>query len=146
MALSPVYSNVFFEAVPCRDCDLPGYLILLPRAPSSTFDGLSREARAVFGETLAILETAIVSATRCDRVYVLRFSEGLASVHFHLFPRTPILGQQFREETNFYEPNLNGEMLFAWARKRFKVEAPTSLSEEVINLADSIRLALRKRR
>jgi hypothetical protein len=47
LSLAPVFRNAHFQAVPCRDCDVPGYLILLPLTPADRFNDLGAPALAV---------------------------------------------------------------------------------------------------
>jgi diadenosine tetraphosphate (Ap4A) HIT family hydrolase len=140
--LSPVYRGAHFEAVPCRDCDVPGYLILLPLSPSGRFSELGGAALAALGPTLATLEGAVLAVTECERVYLLRLSEGIESIHFHVFPRTSQMAAQFRKEMKFSEAGLNGELLFYWARQRFKVDSPAALSTTTLAVAEQLRRSL----
>jgi diadenosine tetraphosphate (Ap4A) HIT family hydrolase len=140
--LSPVYQSAHFQAVPCRDCNVPGYLILLPRSPSSRFSELGGAALAALGPTIATLEDAVLNVTECERIYLLRLSEGTKSIHFHVFPRTSEMAVQFRKEMKFNEAGLNGELLFYWARQHFKVASPAELSTTTLAVAERLRRSL----
>jgi diadenosine tetraphosphate (Ap4A) HIT family hydrolase len=127
-----------FTAVPCRDCDVPGYVILIPKSSGSSLKDLSSDTQSQFGPALAKVEAAIKSVTGADRVYIMRFSEAMESVHFHLFPRTSEWANAFRKELPSDEPGINGPMLFAWARKKFYVPSPTRLSPHTLEVATKI--------
>jgi diadenosine tetraphosphate (Ap4A) HIT family hydrolase len=146
LSLAPVFRNAHFQAVPCRDCDVPGYLILLPLTPADRFNDLGAPALAVLGPTFAALEGALIDIIGCERVYFLRLSEGLNSVHFHVFPRTAELAVRFHMEMTPKDADINGELLFYWARKMFKVDSPAALSPATLVTAKEIerRLSLAK--
>src|SRR5271168_3429222 len=100
MPISPLVLNLDdFIAAPCIDCDVPGYFVLQPRQSATVFEQLSIEARQKLGPAIARLEAVIRAATQAEHIYILRFSEGLASVHFHLFPRTAELASLWLAET-----------------------------------------------
>ncbi len=142
VTLEAVFRNAHFEAVPCRDRDVPGYLILLPKTPSPTLEKLGSDALASLGPTLATLEQAIIATTGCDRVYLLRLSEGEKNVHFHIFPRTAEMAAVFRKEMRYSDENLNGELLFYWARKHYKTPSGARLSAKTLAAGDIIRVSL----
>jgi diadenosine tetraphosphate (Ap4A) HIT family hydrolase len=135
MALDAVYKATNFNCVPCKDCDVPGYLILLMSPTAESISGLQLEQLSNLGPVLAQLEDAVIRVTKADRVYILRFSEGSREVHFHIFPRTAALADQYLREVA--SPTaLAGEGLFAWARQRFQTEV---LSQQTMETAARIR-------
>jgi len=142
--LIPVLEEKDFIVVPCRDCDVPGYLILIPRAETAMIKNLSPASQAGLGAILGKVESAVKLATNADRIYILRFSEALESVHFHIFPRTGELAAQFRQETKTVESGINGPLLFAWARKKFFVSDPKLLSAKTLATAAQISSILKK--
>src|ERR1022692_1006139 len=109
--LRPVVASDLFVAAQCIDCDIAGYLVLRTRQPFKHLKDTSYEFQAQLGVVLGKLERAIMTITGADHVYMARFSEALASVHFHLFPRTAALGQQFIYATNNSEHGVNGPLL-----------------------------------
>jgi diadenosine tetraphosphate (Ap4A) HIT family hydrolase len=139
MTLPTVYDDPFLTATPCIDCDVPGYLVLQPKEKHAVFAKLSVSTLQQLGPALARLEAAIQSVTGCDHVYILRFSEGLASVHFHLFPRTAALASDWKAEARPADGQLNGPSIFAWARTRYAVERPEMLSTQTLQTALAIR-------
>ena len=135
MASDPIYKTRNFECVVCEDCDIPGYMILLPTPSDESIFGLSPEQLADLGEVIARIEAAVTAVTKADRVYLLRFSEGLKKVHFHIFPRTDALMHQYLLETGS-AGSVAGESLFAWARDRFRSD---KVSPQTIEVADHLR-------
>ena len=83
------------------------------------------------GPVLAQLEVAITASTTAEHVYIARFSEGLLSVHFHLFPRSRDIAAEFAKE-NPVEAGVNGPLLFSWARRQCYVATPDMLSRGTI--------------
>jgi diadenosine tetraphosphate (Ap4A) HIT family hydrolase len=135
-----------FTASPCLDCDLPGYLVLVANEDQNAVSSLSPHAQAELGPTMGRLESAIKQVTRAEHIYVLRFSEGLSSVHFHFFPRTSQLAEQWLSSATPPERDLNGPHIFAWARIRYHVDAPEHLSANTLETAKSIREVLQLQR
>jgi diadenosine tetraphosphate (Ap4A) HIT family hydrolase len=133
-----VYLTDGFIVMPCSDCDVPGYLVLIAREEKVTLADLPFATQAELGGILARLESALRTICGAEHVYVLRFSEGLSVVHFHVFPRTQKLAQQWLADAEGCD-EMNGPHLFAWARSRYRVEQPQHLSVETLHIADRIR-------
>ena len=130
-----------FEIAPCEDCDIPGYMILMPVRRVRILSDLDPLILHVLGPAIAKLEKAIQAETGADRVYVVRFSEALEDVHFHLFPRTASLAPAYLAAARPRKENINGPRLFAWAREAYSV-APGSLSAETIEAAAAIKMVM----
>jgi diadenosine tetraphosphate (Ap4A) HIT family hydrolase len=143
VTLSPVLKTDRFNVTPCIDCDVPGYLIIEPRESSSGLLGLELETQRELGTTLAKLETALIKVTGAERVYLLRFSEGLASIHFHVFPRSFEMAESWKaEQPQASTLGINGPLLFAWARIRYHVDSPSRLSQTTLDIAARVRKEL----
>jgi diadenosine tetraphosphate (Ap4A) HIT family hydrolase len=140
--LPTILSTANFIASPCMDCDLPGYLVLVSHESKNALSQLSTAALAELGPTIARLESAIVQVSGAEHVYVVRFSEGLAAIHFHLFPRTRQLATQWLASAKPPDGNLNGPYIFAWARIRYHVEDTGTLSPSTLKAAEQIRSLL----
>jgi diadenosine tetraphosphate (Ap4A) HIT family hydrolase len=137
-----VLQNKSFTVSPCIDCDVPGYLVLVARDEQAALSRLSDETLAQLGPTLGRLEAAVQKVADAEHVYILRFSEGLSSVHFHIFPRTRKLAEQWLASAKPPDKNLNGPHIFAWARIRYHVDKPEQLSARTLEVATLIRDAL----
>ena len=46
----------------------------------------------------------------------------MPAIHFHIFPRTETLLQQYNVEHNIQSTIVNGPQLFDWARHRYRDE------------------------
>lgn len=124
------YKSKFFIASPCNDCDLPGYFILEPLEKVCHLFDLGSGAKSELGVIFPMLEKAILEVTGAERIYVLRFSEGMKTVHFHFFPRTRSLAEAWLRSNSSENKDgaLNGELLFGWARKNYRVDRQGDLS------------------
>jgi len=101
------------------ECPIPGYLILRLKGPETALAQLPPETALRLGGMLARAADAIEQAVRPERVYVLSFCEIDPRLHFHLFPRTGwLLQEYFKANDNASDP-VNGPMLFEWARSAF---------------------------
>jgi len=130
----------------CHDCDVPGYLIVEPMHASYRISELSVTTRNDLGSLLGQVEAAVLAETGAEHVYVLRFSEGMDAVHFHVFPRTRELARLWRESMadGSDGEGINGPLLFAWARIRYYVNHPDRLSARTLSTATRIASRLRR--
>lgn len=127
-----------WTAVTCRDCDVPGYLIVLPVARVHTLEELPAAAQKELGHVLAVVERAVVAVTGAERIYLLRFGESRGGLHFHVFPRTKDIAEQWRRSSRDLGDELIGESIFAWARTYFRVAEGRSLSTATLVAAQRI--------
>jgi len=95
-----------------------------------------------FAPLVAALESQIIEKTQAEHVYLLRFSEGLGAVHFHVFPRTAALAAEWLRSHRDVPKGIVGEDLFSWARRTKKLASGHALSEHVIIIADEMRKTL----
>ena len=138
-----VLSSECFMATPCRDCDVPGYLILRCTLSSESLSELPSQCLDEIGHAIARLEAAIHSLLHPPKIYVLRFSEGFSAVHFHVFPRSEELAAEWRMSTcRGNEQALIGEDIFSWARRHFRVPGPESLSARTLQTAERLQAML----
>ena len=126
----------------CVDTDIPGYIILRPQLQASQFSLLGARCLAELGEAISVLEAAIIEQAGAEHVYVLRFSEALSSVHFHMLPRTAALRLEFSANAGSKGEGVDGPLLYSWARRRFAVPGPQHLSPRTLEVARQIRLAV----
>lgn len=126
-------------AEPCVDCDVAGYIVLRARESYHMLHEAPVELQSELGVTLSRLEVAILKVVKAEHVYIVRFSEAMAALHFHLFPRTHELAEQYLREAPGVDAGINGPLLFDWARRKYRVE---SLSDSTIATARQIRIAL----
>jgi diadenosine tetraphosphate (Ap4A) HIT family hydrolase len=117
-----VYTNDYFVIEPCHTCPVAGYLIISPIVSALSLSKLPREALDYLGVTLAVATRAIERVIRPERVYCALFAEETLSLHFHLFPRTHWLLEQY--QTSHSDHNVSGPQLFDWARRTFHSPSP----------------------
>jgi diadenosine tetraphosphate (Ap4A) HIT family hydrolase len=138
-SLPTVLVSQFWIAAPCIDTDVPGYLVLRAKAEYQHIDETPVQLQSELGVILGTLESAISKVTGAQHVYIARFSEASASLHFHLFPRTASIASQFLGESALANGDVNGPLLFDWARRKYHVDQPSLLSTETIRVAEKIR-------
>lgn len=100
-------------------CGVPGYLILRLRARVESLAQLDGRAAARVGQVMSRAARAIEEAVGADRVYCLSFCEVDRQLHFHLFPRSRRLLQEYEAATATAGEGVNGPLLFEWARTTF---------------------------
>ena len=139
MDLPTVLASEHLIAAPCIDTDVPGYLVLRSSVAYQHIFDAPLAFQSDLGVMLAKLESATISVTGAQHVYIARFSEASATVHFHLFPRTAAIGAQFLRENPEVTDGVNGPLLFDWARRKYHVEKPDQLSAHTLAIAEQIR-------
>ena len=114
-----VYEDEMFRLEQSAECPIPGYLVLRVKGAATSLAQLPPETALRLGGMLTRAADAIEQAVRPERVYVLSFCEIDPRLHFHLFPRTGwLLQEYFKANDNASDP-VNGPMLFEWARSAF---------------------------
>ena len=116
-----VFRTAHFFAEQSAECVLPGYLVLRMNEPVDGFAALAPAQAADRGRALSLAGRAIEEVVRPERVYVCRFGELLAAVHFHLFPRTAWVLEHYRRAHP--GETVSGPVLFEWARTRYGTAA-----------------------
>jgi diadenosine tetraphosphate (Ap4A) HIT family hydrolase len=126
-----VLANRHFTVEGCRDCYIPGYLIVTPRAGVESLSQMKPAALASLGPTLAMTTAAIEAVVRPQRIYCALFSEQMRAVHFHLFPSTEWLaGEYFAAHA--HETEISGPRLMDWARLTFQKPILNMDSDETL--------------
>jgi len=138
MNLPTVFGSENLIAAPCIDTDVPGYLVLRAIAQHTHLYETAKSFQSELGVALSLLEFGISTVTGAPHVYIARFSEASASIHFHLFPRTEELAQSFLRENPGVIDGVNGPLLFDWARRKYHLGDPGRLSATTISTAERI--------
>jgi diadenosine tetraphosphate (Ap4A) HIT family hydrolase len=136
-----LFENDHFVIETCRDCPLPGYLIVRPRREVSALSALDSAEAAQLGRTLRLAVRAVETVMRPIKVYTAQFGEAGGGLHFHVFPRTEALTRRFLHEFPEEEAPLSGPVLLDWARGRYGKE---SASDECSKAAQEIKNALNR--
>lgn len=127
-----IAQTTHFRVDHCGDCMVPGYLIVSARSPVCSLSGLSAPAAAELGGVLARATRGIEAVVAPERVYCARFGEESEAVHFHLFPRTERLAEQYRRDAPSAASGISGPLLLDWARGAFrKVDQPAEVVRAV---------------
>ncbi len=114
-----IFEDEMFILEQCKDCPIPGYLILRLKGPETSLAQLPPETAKLLGEMLTRAAVAIEKAVKPERVYVLSFCEIEPRLHFHIFPRTAWLLKEYFKANNCANDPVNGPMLFEWTRNAF---------------------------
>jgi diadenosine tetraphosphate (Ap4A) HIT family hydrolase len=114
-----IFEDGMFSLEQSAACSIPGYLILRLKGPETSLAELVPRTAKALGEMLARAAAAIEQAVKPERVYVLSFCEVEPRLHFHLFPRSAWLLQEYFKANDCSDDPINGPMLFEWARNAF---------------------------
>ena len=115
-----VYSGKHYVIEHCRNCPIPGYLIVNPLSKARTLDDLDAEALMALGHILARAVSVVREVVQPLKVYCAQFGEEDSHIHFHIFPRTKKITEEYLRENPGKEDLINGPILFDWCRKRYK--------------------------
>jgi diadenosine tetraphosphate (Ap4A) HIT family hydrolase len=115
-----VYSGKHYVIEHCRDCPIPGYLIVRPVSKARNLEDLDAKALTALGRILARAVSVVREVVQPLKVYCVQFGEGDSHIHFHIFPRTKEMTEEYLRENPGKEDLINGPILFDWCRKRIK--------------------------
>ncbi len=114
-----IFEGEMFTLEQSAGCPIPGYLILRVKGTEAPLAQLPPETAMLLGGMLARAAKAIEETVGAERVYVLSFCEVDPRLHFHLFPRTAWLLQEYFKANDCAKDPVNGPMLFEWVRRAF---------------------------
>ncbi len=97
-----------------------GHLLVVPKEPAETLDGLSDESAAAVGRVLPRLCRAVIAATGVKEYNVLENNgrsahQAIAHVHFHIIPK----------------PNSREGLGVAWPAKGADREAAAAMAKKI---------------
>lgn len=140
-----VFENTHFRAEQARSCVVPGYIIVTAKDVASSLSMLQRAAAESLGPTLTLVTSAIEIVLRPEIVYCARFGEETRQLHFHVFPRSARLTQEYRSA----HPEgivLHGPLILNWARERYSVVGASEADRlEVARATTAIRAHIQER-
>ncbi len=111
-----IFADELFTVAHCPSCAVPGYVIARLLDGSTSLAELPAGTAQALGALLSKTVRAIETTVGADRVYCLSFAELDRRLHFHLFPRTAWLLEEYWRATGSREEAVNGPVLFEWAR------------------------------
>jgi diadenosine tetraphosphate (Ap4A) HIT family hydrolase len=115
-----LYRNQYFVIEQCRNCSVPGYLIISPVKKALCLTELDEQALGMLGPTLALALTAVREVIKPLKIYCVQFGEEKGQFHFHVFPRTKEITEEYLKGRPKEEKLIHGPILFNWARERYK--------------------------
>jgi len=130
MSVRTIYSGKHIIISHCRDCDIPGYMIISLKRDIRRLAELSAEESAELMSGLAFTERALNTLFSPEKIYIMRISELNHELHFHVFPRYASVTKLYLAEHN--EHIIDGPFFFSWARKKFS-SSQLEPTQEVLN-------------
>lgn len=127
MSAQILYSGKYIVISHCRDCEIPGYMIISLRRPISKLTELSLLESSELMNGLAFAERALNTLFSPEKIYIMRISELNPELHFHVFPRYASVTKLYLAEHN--ENIIDGAFFFSWVRKRFSSSQPEPTQE-----------------
>ena len=116
-----IYKDDAFTIEHTTSFNIPGYLILFFNK-NIPLDKQCLETLSRLGNVIALTTLSIKAVIKTNYVYCLSFGENLDIPHFHLFPRTDAIKQEYQFENinSSLENSISGPDLFAWILKTKK--------------------------
>lgn len=112
-----IYQDYFFTIEHTISYDIPGYLILFFNQQIPLIEQ-GMEALNKLGPLLALSTRSIQEVIKPQKVYCLLFGEKQENPHFHLFPRTKELKQEYESLFGMRPDGIvSGPDLFSWITK-----------------------------
>jgi diadenosine tetraphosphate (Ap4A) HIT family hydrolase len=113
-----------FRIEHCFECAVPGYLVLSPVQPAASLSEIPADVLAQLGPVLSTVNRAIQEVLAPLRIYCGLFAEQRLEVHFHVFPRTAGLTEEFLRVYPEQRDAIRGPVLLDWARTHYRSSAP----------------------
>jgi len=127
MSARTIYSGKHIVISHCRDCDIPGYMIISLKRRTSKLADLSSAESAELMKGLAFTERALNTLFSPEKIYIMRISELNHELHFHVFPRYTSVTKLYLAEHN--DRIIDGPFFFSWTRKKFSSSQPEPTQE-----------------
>lgn len=109
----------YFRLVHNDECTIAGYLILFAKPKAHSIAELPMPAAMELGQVLHQATATISRVTKPQRIYCCSVGELMPQVHFHLFPRTQQLAEEYLASHPQDINGINGFQLLDWAKKTF---------------------------
>ena len=109
----------YYRLVHSDECAVTGYLILFAKPKAHSIMELPMPAVMELGQMLQQATAAISSVIKPQRIYCCSVGELMPQVHFHLFPRTQQLAEEYLANHPQDINGINGFQLLDWAKKTF---------------------------
>lgn len=113
-----------FRIEHCYDCAVPGYIVLSPAQTAASLSDMPADVLAQLGPVLSTVNRAIQSVVAPLRIYCGLFAEQRVEVHFHVFPRTVEVTEEFLRVYPEQREAIRGPILLDWARSHYRSSAP----------------------
>ena len=95
-----------------------------PMIPTLSLAALSRNAQEELGPVLAAATEAVQNIIAPLKVYCAQFGEEGRQLHFHVFPRTTEITNEFIRAFPEQKDLIHGPILLDWARARYRAPEP----------------------
>ena len=89
-----------------------------PKAKVRSLSEMKPDALAELGTTPALATRAVETVLKVERVYCAKFGEKNNLVHFHIFPRTKWIVEEYIKENPMAVDVISGPQLLDWTREK----------------------------
>jgi len=115
-----IAENALFRIEHSYSCAIPGYLIVSPTLNVASVHELPLTYQTQLGTSLALATSLVHDVIDPVKVYCAQFGEEGKELHFHVFPRTADMTDEFVKLYPHQQDLIHGPVLFDWARTRYQ--------------------------
>ena len=115
-----VFENKHFIVKQCSDVLIPGYLIITPKIEVFYFSDLPQDVLPLLTSLIAKVEKVLREVLNVKMIYIAKFTELNKGLHFHIFPRTERILQEYIRDNPSSRDRISGPLIFDWSRNKYK--------------------------
>lgn len=139
-----IFKNKHFLVEHCFNCQIPGYLIVSPLIQVRLLSNMGQKSLSELGPTLALATQAIEVVLKPDRIYCTAFGEENNLLHFHLFPRTKRILEEFLKENPGASRAISSPLIIGWSRIKYQSDSKTMIKNpDIIETIENLRKYIR---
>ncbi len=131
--MTVIFENTQFTISYPNSIAIPGYMIVATKGEIYSLADLNQENQSNLINLLTVTHRLLNQLIKPQRIYTLSIGEIEPRLHFHIFPRTQKLLDEYQNAHNNHGQPVCGTHLFEWAR--IKYAATPTPNDHHINLA-----------
>ena len=108
-----IFETDYFTVSQTSDYRVPGYVIILSKAPFTHITEFTPEQAGDLVRCLANAEAIVQQIIEPERIYIMKFGEVNPRIHFHVFPRTSRIATAYEKAVED-KPPYNGARVVDW--------------------------------
>lgn len=120
-----IKENDYYRIEHAQPCTIPGYLIIFVKPTANHLGELAPAIQQAVCQAISSSLTIVKSIIQPERIYTLSFGEQTPQLHFHIFPRTRQMLNDYNQALQQHNDYADGATMFNWARKHYQQTSQT---------------------